>query len=297
MAPGDNGMPEPIQETVPVYRAAYLSPDGISERLEQGNIFLDPPNGFLLVRTGYSEAPAASTAMIFTHAGDDQIPCRIGNRAHPLPGTKYRAPSRDATWAWNNDMMQGKYGYFQIGMKGQANLWRLQRAEADFAGRHVFTIAPVVWPNGLPTLDLTPVQDNTIRQQIQEHWSELCGVYIRQLPYRTVNAAKDICEFLLCYVLKQAGVQLPGNFGLGDLLNELHVLLEDSNNKNHPFGFLHFHLMQKIRILHGNIHPSKVRKHGSISPELALSVVNDLVEVLTAAGLTKAENLRRQVTL
>ncbi|MGI9070546.1 MAG: hypothetical protein ACR2JB_04265 [Bryobacteraceae bacterium] len=173
VAPGDSGMPEPIQEAVPVYRATYLSPDGITERLEQGNIFLDPPNGFFLVRVGDSEAPPATTAFIFTHAGDERIPCRIGNGSHDFDATKYHAPSRDNIWAWNNDLARSKYGYFQIGMKGQANLWRVHRAEADFAGRQVFTIAAVVSSSGLPTLDLTPIRDGTIRQQIEQHWSEL----------------------------------------------------------------------------------------------------------------------------
>lgn len=291
VAAGESGMPEPIRESVPVYRATYLSPDGISERLEQGNIFLDPPNGFLLVRVGDSEAPPATTAYIFTHAGDEKVPCRIGSNSNQYNATKYVAPSRDTLWAWNNDLAQGKYGYFQIGMKGETNLWRLRRAEADFAGRHVFTIAPVVSSNGLPSLDVSTVQDVVIGQEIQQHWNELSAVYMRQLPYRTVNAAKDICELLLCDVLQRADIPRPRTFGLGDLLKQLHTLLEANKDKSQPFDFLHFHLMQKIRILHGNIHATKVTRRGSITPELALSVVNDLVEVLKAAGLTTTSEL------
>ncbi len=287
MAPNDTGLPEPVDEHVPVLRAAYLSPEGINERLEAGNIFLDPPNGVLLVRAGDSEAPPATSALIFVHEAEGPIGCKIGSRALTLAATSYVAPSRDTMWTWNNDLRQGKFGYFQIGMKGQSNLWRIRRAEADFADRHVFTIAPIVQSNGLPHLDLSSIADSVIRQHLAQHWSEFCEVYARQLPYRSVNAARDICEYLFYDILRRSGAISTGKVGLGDLLACLHDVLQKGNVQRLPLAWMHFHLAQKIRLLHGSIHISKVAQNGALSPELALSVGVDLVEILSAAGLAK----------
>ena len=289
LAPGETGLPEPIDQHAAIVRARYLSPDGISQQLESGNIYLDTPNGSLLVRLGDSEAPPETTALLFAYESKETIQCRIGQRAHTLEADLYLAATKSGIWVWGSDLQQGKHGYFQIGMLGQANLWRIRRAEADFANRWVFTIAPITPSNGLPTLELSSVKNAEIRQQIDQHWREFVEVYTRQLPLRSVNAARDLCEYVLYDVLSRRD-ELPRKHNFGDLLGRLFEVLE-KGSQNWPFTMMHFHLMQKIRMLHGSIHIGKVARDGAISPELALSVGTDLVEILTAAGL--ANNTKR----
>ncbi len=53
-----------------------------------------------------------------------------------------------------------------------------------------------------------------------------------------------------------------------------------------PFGFLDYHLMSKLRILHGQCHSDRVMISGRlVEPEFALTVVADLVQVLMSTGL------------
>ena len=82
-------------------------------------------------------------------------------------------------------------------MPSRANLWWIHRAEADFADRMVFTIRPIVPSVGLPDLNFSPIHDPRLRSEVEQHWREFSEVFLRQLPNRTVNAAKDICENLL----------------------------------------------------------------------------------------------------
>jgi hypothetical protein len=286
LAPGYNGLPEPVVESLPVLRARYLSPGGIEAELERGRDFLDPPAGSLIVRTGDSEAPPASTALLFAYQTTEPIDCKIGAYSKHVEAHLYLAATNTGSlWAWHSDLVQGKYGYFLVGGPGRANLWKIRRAEADFASRLVFTIAPVGPSNGLPVLDLGSVQNEEMRRQIDQHWREFVEVFTRQLPFRTVNAAKDVCEYLMYDMLQRDGTIAGGKHELGDLLKRLSEVLQARKNASVPFGWIHFHLMQKIRLLHGRIHAGRVVADGPITPELALSVSTDLVEVLTAAGL------------
>jgi hypothetical protein len=73
-------------------------------------------------------------------------------------------------------------------------------------------------------------------------------------------------------------------------LSDLRKILDaerESDQKSLPYEDLHYHLMQKIRILHGDTHPDRVARRGRVEPELALSVLPDLIEVLRASGLVR----------
>jgi hypothetical protein len=49
-----------------------------------------------------------------------------------------------------------------------------------------------------------------------------------------------------------------------------------------------YHLAQKIRLVHGQTHPPQVGVSGvALRPEFALSVVEDLVELLKGLGYSR----------
>lgn len=291
IAPGDTGLPEAVETPPPILSARYITPGSVDAELNSGQNFIDPPNECLVVRTGDAEAPPASTALLFALETTEQIVCKIGMHSKRVDAHLYLAATKSGPWVWNSDLIQGRYGYFLIGGPGRANLWRIRRAEFDFAGRTSFTIVPVAPSNGLPALNLASIHSDEMRQQIEQHWREFVEVFDRQLPFRTVNAAKDVCEYLM-YDLFLRDETNPGRkYEFGDLLKRLHDRLQAGNDSSMPFSWIHFHLMQKIRLLHGRIHARRVASDGAITPEIALSVSTDLVEVLSAAGLT-SEKLR-----
>jgi hypothetical protein len=75
-----------------------------------------------------------------------------------------------------------------------------------------------------------------------------------------------------------------------DLLSELRSVIESERQlpqKTVPFEGLHYHLMSKLRLLHARTHVGRAATRGKVWPELALSTVQDLIEVMRAAGLAK----------
>ena len=114
---------------------------------------------------------------------------------------------------------------------------------------------------------------------------------MRGLPYRTVNAAKDLCECLLLDTMVAADHVQIGNRNFKDLLSKLRTVIDSQRQSTKgtvPFSYLHYHLMSKLRILHGHTHAGRVATSGKLQPELALSVTQDLIEVLRSAGLAQA---------
>jgi hypothetical protein len=72
------------------------------------------------------------------------------------------------------------------------------------------------------------------------------------------------------------------------LLKKLRSALDsDAGSLGLPLSELDFHLMQKLRLLHQRTHPGRVATEGrSIRPELALSVAEDAIEIVTSIGLS-----------
>jgi hypothetical protein len=170
-----------------------------------------------------------------------------------------------------------------------ANLWRVARVEVDYAQRYNFTLVPIALAHGLPVPDFAPVTDSAIRQEIQQHWSEFQDALVSNRYYGLITAAKNVCESVLYYFLLAAAHITPGNRNLADLLKKLDSVITDSATKGTvPFDALSYHLMQKLRILHGRTHVGRVVADGrAVSPDLALTVAADVVEVLRSTGLAK----------
>ena len=78
----------------------------------------------------------------------------------------------------------------------------------------------------------------------------------------------------------------PGRITLDQGLAEVGERLKAKQALALPFDFLDYHLMSKLRILHGHCHSDRVVISGRlVEPELALTVVTDLVQVLRSTGL------------
>jgi hypothetical protein len=165
-----------------------------------------------------------------------------------------------------------------------SDLWRVARHEIDPANRWIFTLAPVRLATGLPEVKFTMLSDPVLRAEAERHWAEFQSNLVGHQHYALVTSAKNVAETLLADYLSQAGVSCPRNFN--EMLDKLEGLLSRTQGtKPGPFDSMGYHLMQKIRLLHARTHPGRVTAMGrAMRPEFALTVAEDLIEVLTLAG-------------
>jgi len=286
LAPGLTGTPNPVEPSPILHKAAYVSIYDANGDL-RNSPDLDGPYVMLLAKFPSPDGPPAQTAILFPHQNEETISYEFGGRSFlSIQASRYAAAGPSQGYGWEGEIVQGRLGYFLIGSTQAANLWRVARVEVDYAQRYNFTLVPVALAHGLPSPDFGSVDDLTIRQEIQQHWSEVQDALIHNRYYGLVTAAKNVGESLLYYLLLAAAHISPGNRDMAHLLSRLDLVLRDADSrKSVPFDFLAYHLMQKIRILHGRTHIGRVVTDGrAITPDLALTVVSDLVEVLRIAG-------------
>jgi hypothetical protein len=289
LAQGLTGTPRPVEPAPVLYKSAYVQFTEGTDHLDHRQVDLDSSAVMLMARLPNPDGPPAQTAVIFLYLNDETISYVSNGRSFPsIAARAYGAagPKRGG-YGWASDITYGKHGHFLIGDSKSANLWRVSRVEVDYADRYNFTITPIVLAHGLPSADFSVVADPAIRQEIQQHWSELEDALVRQRSYGIVTSAKNVVESLLYYYLLAGSHISPGNRDLADMLKKLESVIKGAQTKTTvPFDFLAYHLMQKIRILHGKTHIGRVVVEGrSIPLQFALTVATDLVEVLKGARL------------
>jgi hypothetical protein len=176
-----------------------------------------------------------------------------------------------------------------IGAAHQSSLWRIRRTQIDHAGRLLFTLQPVKPASGLPQPDFSVIADEIIRAETQKSWDDLVHAVAGDRVSLVVKSAKQVAENILYFELLRIGRISPGNHDLYALLTHLKAMLEDKQKRQAPsFTDLDYHLMQKLRILHGGTHIGRVIVNGrSLSAEYGLTVALDLVEVLTSFGAVR----------
>jgi len=150
-----------------------------------------------------------------------------------------------------------------------------------------FTLTPIVLAHGLPSPDFGTIADSAIRQEIQQHWSEIEDALVRQCSYGIGTSAENVAEGLLYYFVVAGSHISPGNRDLAGTLKKLgSVMTVGSAKATVPFDVMTYHLVQRMPILHGKTHFGRVLTDGRpITLEFALNVASDLVEVLKCAGL------------
>jgi hypothetical protein len=164
---------------------------------------------------------------------------------------------------------------------GSNNLWRITHTEADAAKRCVFTLYPVKLASGLPVASFACIGDLALRREAEQHWDDLIHHLAGHSYYALVTSAKNLSEAILADFFRSRGNR--GDRDFSSMLVRLKPLVE-KKEPGVPFQYLDYHLMQKMRILHAQTHPPKAAVGGGLRPELALTVVEDLVRVLMAVG-------------
>lgn len=91
-------------------------------------------------------------------------------------------------------------------------------------------------------------------------------------------------EGLLSERLRQQGREAEGSLGK-DLLIIKRLLDDSTARRNCGWGDLEYHLAHRIRLIHGLTHPENATaSSGPLRPEFALSVIDDVAELLRIWG-------------
>jgi hypothetical protein len=289
LAPGPAGTPEPVYPSPILHRTVYRSIYEASGDLGASSVNLGD-YATLLAKLPSADGPPAQIAILFPSDGEEPISYVVDGRSFlNVQARRYRAAGPARGYGWEGDITSGHPGYFLIGSAQEANLWRVTRVEVDYANRYNFTLVPMRLTNGLPTPNFTSIANQTVRQEIEQHWLELQDAIASHRYCGVVTSAKNAAEALLYYFLLAGGHISPGNRSLADLLKKLDAVLSDPATKGTvPLDALSLYLIHKLRILHGRTHVGRVVTDGrSIAPELGLTAATDLVEVLRVAGIVK----------
>jgi hypothetical protein len=286
---GRDGFPSLFEPQPLLYRAAELSQLDFDM---QGEMALNRARGQLasgrafLLPVPCPDGPPYRSFLYFTFQGT-----ATGVSWHDGPHIRngysmqvYRATTDQAPYTWISDARQGNPGYFVTGPAGQDSLWRILRIESDALHRVVFTLAPVRWNARCPAVDFSKVPNVALATELQQQYDDLCRS-VTNSAYRDIaTKARNIAEGAISARLAETGQQSSGR--LFEDLQSVQKLLSDSQTRNCcGFRDIDYHLAQKIRLVHGRTHAAQVGVSGPfLRPEFALTVVEDLIELLKGLG-------------
>jgi hypothetical protein len=288
LAPSPQGMLELAVLEHPVSRVAYVSPEeaATDAGLNRAKSDLQYPHPLLFVGMPSVDGPPNRAGVVFRYEQDAQMPWRDGMHAKQVTVQRYLAACTLSIYSWGSDMSRGKPGFFLFGPQGAKDLWRIARVESDFAGRQLFTLSPVQHAAGIPDLDLSRIDSPLLKEKLERDWNDLQRCFSQQMYSALITSAKNVAEDLVLFAIGKSGS--ASTLSLDQGLKQLRKLLEDKQPTALPLSFLDYHLMSKLRILHGHTHTDRVLIEGRlVDPEFALSVLPDIIQILRSAGLTQ----------
>lgn len=243
-----------------------------------------------IAMTPSPEGSPISLGFLFKPVREVSISYQSGGRSfHGHLATEYVAVGAGEGIIPEPDRAQGIFGSFLIGSAYQSNVWRIRRAQVTDSGRPFYTLQPVKPAAAMPEPDFSVITDEVIRVETQKCWDDLIHALGGGRVSGVVTGAKQVAEHILYFELLRSGRISGGNYELSGLLNHLKTILEDKKERSASvFTYLDYHLMQKLRILHGGTHIGRIVVNGRpVSSEFGMTVALDLVEVLTSFGAVK----------
>jgi len=286
VAPGLCGTPEPIEPPPVLSPAAYIQA-AFGHDITRAAAELADPTIPLIAMVPSPDGPPVTLGLLFNRVRDTTISYEVAGRSFlSHPAIEYGAARFQGGYTWDSDINQGLFGSFLVGGLHQSSVWRVRRAQGDHSGRLLLTLQPVKPAAGLPEPDFSIISDDIIRAETQKSWDDLVHALSGDRVDVVVTSAKQIAEKLLYYGLLKVGRITSGNYELYELLSRLRAMLDDRQKRHDlPFTDLDYHIMQKLRILHGGTHIGRiVVNRRAISTEYGMSVVSDLIELLTSFG-------------
>jgi hypothetical protein len=272
-------------------RTAYLGPNSVTDenQIQMKARTLNSERPLLMMLRQSHDGPPFRSGVVFFYHRSQFTSWRADSLIkHGLAAEVYLASTSMGNDVWKEDELNGRAGYFLTGSPTSSYLWHIIRMEPDAAYRYLFTLAPVKLAQGLPEVDFRSIVDSALRAEAERHWLELKSHLMQHQYYALVTSAKNVAETVLAGYLHAQGISSQRDFS--ETLQKLAELMKGAKSQPRgQFDFLDYHLMQKMRLLHARTHPTRTASIGrSIKPEFALTIAEDLVEVLTSGGFARA---------
>ena len=288
-----DNVPVLVEPQPSLLRAVYLSANFLDTQLAKAQERLNTPECDLFAPMQCPDGPPYRSGRLFTFQSRHSAMSWLDEKGHSRFGAemrRFRVVTPFGPYIWTQQAREGQGGYFLTGLSGHSALWRLFRLESDALGHQLFTIAPVRISPGCPLIDFSSVSDPVLRAEVTIQYGEFCQ-RVSQNAYRDIlTKARNLVEALVSDRLRQQGNQDERD--LGRNLVTVKGLLEDARLRaSCGWSYLDYHLAHKIRLLHGQTHATSVANSGSpIRPEFALTVVEDLGELLRRWGYSPSDS-------
>ena len=227
------------------------------------------------------DGPPYRAARLFYWGDNDNI--YVPGTTVSLQSVPVLYPVGIANQPWDMDAHRLQPGLFVTGDGGPANIWKIHRIERDAWRGPLFTLAPLLLAPGFPVLDLSGIGNADRKQEIASHYDELQRCVLTHAYRGAIARAKDIAEALITEMSGRPPSD-PFHIKLEDIYAQL-------KGGKHKLSWLTFTLCQKVRLLYKRTHPENALQEGRVlSPELALGVVQDLIEILRDLGHVKEKS-------
>jgi hypothetical protein len=208
--------------------------------------------------------------------GDSKVCITIGSGRQSLNADAF-FPVGPEQRPWDRDNPGSNARLFVTGIGGPSNIWRIHRVEHDAWGSPVIDLAPYLLAPGFPTTEWSGIASEERKQEVASHYEELQQCLLAHTYRGTIARAKDIAEALITEKSKRHPSE---TFYVK--LEDIHAQLKAGNM---IISWLAFTLCQKIRLIYQYTHPEKAQEAGRpVTPELALGVAQDLIEILKDMG-------------
>jgi hypothetical protein len=286
LTPDSSGTPTVIHPQPVLYRAAYVSASDLETGLLRARGQLANDNCSLLVPIPCPDGPPNRSALLFTYQqtlnGVSWLD--LTQSFHGDKMLQFKPTTTQGPWQWLSEVRAGQSGYFLTGIVGDSSLWRLFRLETDTFHRAIFTLCPVRLSAGCRPADFSGLSDSLLAAELAAQYRDLCASVVAHGYRDVVTKARNIVEGLVSARLSATG--RPVRRDLFSDLQSIKKMLEDDKLRDScGWTQLEYHLAHKIRLLHGQTHPTQAAKTERVlRPEFALSVVEDLTELLTIWG-------------
>jgi hypothetical protein len=287
LAPDSDRVPTLCDAPPFVTRLEYL-PVGFDERqLVAARERLSNPQCHLLLMIGCPDGPPNRSGLIFTFQRQvNGISWRDGSCSHHGGVAKqFAVTTPQGSWQWIQDSRLGQPGYFLTGQSGESALWRLFRLEADALNRTVVTVAPIRMTAHCPTADFSSIADTRLQAELSQQFEDFSRSATAYAFRDVATKARNIAEGLLAYFLRTVNQNATARIW-DDLQTVKRLREDDVTRPSCPVSEMQYHLLHKIRLAHARTHPDAgSTANAPLRPEFAMSIVEDIAEVLRGWGL------------
>jgi hypothetical protein len=285
LTPNPYGYPILLQPQPLLLRSIYIGPtDDLESAIQRARDRLNNPKEPLIAMLPPYGQGHEAVARIFVFDKDQKV--SLSGSLSNQPITKYVSPQQGSGHVWVSDWQQGKAGYFLTGHSANISMWKVVQMDIDAFDSVIFVLSPLRFISGLPNLQFVNVSDPLVRAEIEGHYVELRAA-VASHSYRAITThTRSIIEKAVGIWLQSNG-QKSGK-DLYDHLMIIRNLRAKAKGELEWFSDLAYHSAHKIRLLHAMTHVDRTVKLGrSVQPELALSCLEDLKEVLRETRLSE----------